>query len=69
MRGLLRGPSCCNPLVDINCDGIIDPDDLADYIACYVASPPSLDANFNGDAWIDPDDLSDFIAAYFNPPC
>ncbi len=37
--------------------------------ACYFASPPCPDVNFNGDAWIDPDDLSDFIAAYFNSPC
>ncbi len=51
---------------DFNLDGNLDPDDLADYIACYFASPsPCEAADFNADTNIDPDDLSDYIAAYF----
>ncbi len=57
--------------VDINGDGILDPDDLSDYLAWYFAyddearqaSPPWTDFDSDGD--IDPDDLSDFIVAYF----
>ncbi len=55
---------CCPP--DWNGDGILDPDDLADLIACYFigqARCPRGDLDGNGQ--IDPDDLADGIAAYF----
>ncbi len=52
---------------DFNADGTIDPDDLADYIACYFTNPPCDAADYNRDTNIDPDDLSDYIAAYFGP--
>ncbi len=59
-------PTCvstCAP--DLNGDGNLDPDDLADYIACYFASPPCPQADVSGDGNVDPDDLADYIAAYF----
>jgi len=51
---------------DFNGDGVVDPDDLADYIACYFAAEPCAGADFNGDGVVDPDDLADYIAAYFS---
>ncbi|MBL8759268.1 MAG: hypothetical protein JNK35_12655, partial [Phycisphaerae bacterium] len=54
---------------DYNGDGTVDPDDLADYIACYFSQPPCPQADFNSDGTPDPDDLADYIAAYFGPPC
>ncbi len=54
---------CCP--ADLNRDGNLDPDDLADYIAAYFASPAQVTADWNADGNIDPDDLSDYIAAYF----
>ncbi len=50
---------------DFNGDGILDPDDLSDYIGCFFALPPCEDADGNRDGTVDPDDLSDFIGAYF----
>ncbi|MBL8758590.1 MAG: hypothetical protein JNK35_09190 [Phycisphaerae bacterium] len=57
------GNPVCAP--DFNGDGNLDPDDLADYIACYFSTPPCPQADINGDSNIDPDDLSDYIAQYF----
>lgn len=54
---------CCR--ADFNGDGNLDPDDLADYIACYFAMPPCILADFNNDSNVDPDDLSDYIGAFF----
>lgn len=59
-------PACPS---DFNRDGVVDPDDLSDFIACFFGQPPCPGADFNGDGTPDPDDLSDFIAAYFGPPC
>ncbi len=50
---------------DFNDDGLLNPDDLSDYIACYFDGPGCPQANYNSDNNTDPDDLSDFIAAYF----
>ncbi len=55
-------PPTCPP--DLNNDGNLDPDDLADFIACYF-TPPCNQADFNHDGNADPDDLADYIAAYF----
>ncbi len=62
-----NGGSTCPQ--DVNGDGNVDPDDLADYIACYFAVPPCDFGDFSGDGTVDPDDLADYIAAYFGPPC
>lgn len=56
------GPSCP---ADFDGSGTVDPDDLADYIACYFSSPPCDRADFDGSGSVDPDDLSDFIAGFF----
>lgn len=50
---------------DYNGDGNLDPDDLADYIACFFEAPPCPQADLNGDGNADPDDLADFIAGFF----
>ncbi len=52
-------------VADYNGDGVLDPDDLSDYIACYFSQPPCDRADWNGDSFTDPDDLSDYISAYF----
>jgi len=57
----LRSPCAA----DFSGDGLLDPDDLADYIACYFSPVPCARADFNADGNTDPDDLSDYIAAYF----
>ncbi len=51
---------------DFNGDGLVNPDDLSDYITTYFDVPPGPAADFNLDGVVDPDDLSDFITAYFN---
>ncbi len=56
-------PSC---VADFNRDGIITPDDLSDYIACFFSMPPCAGADINADGNVDPDDLSDLIGAYFS---
>jgi len=53
-------------LADFNCDGALDPDDLADYITCYFSTPPCAPADFNADGLTDPDDLADFITDFFS---
>jgi len=50
---------------DFNADGTLDPDDLADYITAFFASPPGTGSDFNQDGLTDPDDLADFIGAFF----
>ncbi|MBL8758970.1 MAG: hypothetical protein JNK35_11130 [Phycisphaerae bacterium] len=60
----LASSSTCR--ADFNADGEVSPDDLADFIACFFASPPCAAANMNADAATDPDDLSDYISLYFD---
>jgi len=55
-------PPCA---ADFNADGNADPDDLADYIGAYFASPSDPRAEFDGVCGITPDDLADFIAEFF----
>ncbi len=50
---------------DFNLDGVVDPDDLSDFIAGFFGSPANPNTDFNGDGVVDPDDLSDYIAAFF----
>lgn len=51
--------------VDVNADGVLTPDDLADVIAAYFAVPPLPIADIDASGVVDPDDLSDAIAMYF----
>ena len=48
---------------DVNFDGVVDPDDLADFINLYFSG--DLRADFNLDDGVDPDDLADYVAAFF----
>jgi hypothetical protein len=56
-----------NP-ADFDGSGGVDPDDLADYIACFFEAPPCPRADFNQSGNVDPDDLADYIGIFFNPP-
>lgn len=51
---------------DFNGDGVVNVDDLSDYITGFFATPPDPRCDFNRDAVINVDDLSDFITAYFS---
>jgi hypothetical protein len=44
---------------------LLDPDDLADLIACFFAGAACPRADLDGNGQIDPDDLSDGIGAFF----
>ena len=57
-------PPSCPP--DINGDGVLNPDDLSDYIGCYFSEPPCTYADYNHDGVVNPDDLSDYIGAFFD---
>lgn len=54
---------------EFNHDGVVNPDDLADFITCFfleVQVPGTCgDADFNLDESMNPDDLADFITAFF----
>ncbi len=58
------GPNCCP--ADFNGDGVLNADDLGDFITGYFNEPPDPRADFNGDGVINADDLGDFITAYFD---
>lgn len=51
--------------VDFDRNGLVNPDDLSDFITCFFRSPSSAQADYNFDGCVDPDDLSDYIVAYF----
>jgi len=50
---------------DFNCDGELNPDDLADFVGAYFALPAIPAADFNGDGENNPDDLADYIGVFF----
>lgn len=56
-------PALCRP--DVDASGELDPDDLADFVACFFASSVCPEADVDGDGVVTPDDLSDFIGLYF----
>ena len=58
-----EGSQTCQP--DFNGDGILDPDDLADFIGAFFSQPPDAAADYSGDGTVDPDDLADYITAFF----
>ena len=62
-EGKYVGVKTCR--ADFNNDGVLNPDDLADYINAYFSQPPDPAAEFNEDGVINPDDLADYINAYF----
>jgi hypothetical protein len=50
---------------DFDGNGMLNPDDLADFIAAYFSSPAGPGTDFDGNGTLNPDDLADFIAAFF----
>lgn len=62
---LLPVPGASSCPADFSSDGLLNPDDLADFISAFFATPPSAGTDFNRDGTINPDDLADFIGAYF----
>ncbi len=61
------------PTPDFDLDGILTPDDVSGFVACYFSATdtgePCPAADFNHDGTPDPDDLADFIAAFFGDAC
>ncbi len=66
-RGLavlsVTSPACP---ADFNQDGVLNADDLGDFITGYFNTPSDPATDFNADGVINADDLGDFITAYFN---
>jgi glucose/arabinose dehydrogenase len=60
---VIRVSPRCRP--DVDGDGMLTPDDLADYIAAFFSVPVGLRADYDASGRVDPDDLADYIAAYF----
>jgi len=52
-------------IADYNGDGLLDPDDLADFIAAFFDDSEAHRTDFNGDGFVDPDDLADYIHEFF----
>ncbi len=78
LRGLISGPNLPEQVLggnllfqeqplalDVNFDGLVDPDDLSDFVTLYFAG--NQQADFDGDGQLTPDDLSDYIAGFFTP--
>ena len=64
-----RIDSCQFCPADFNLSGIVDPDDLLDFITCFFLEVQFAgtcpNADFSVDGFVNPDDLSDFITAFF----
>ncbi len=60
--------ACSNTpcLPDFNNDGVLNADDLGDFITGYFDNPADPRADFNADGVINADDLSDYITSFFN---
>ncbi len=62
-----NGPDCTIPCAaDFNGDGLVNADDLGDYITGYFNDPADVGTDFNADGTINADDLSDYITNFFN---
>lgn len=61
---LVRVEACA---ADFSGDGVIDADDLADFINCFFSAPPCPLADFDGSGTTDADDLAEFINVFFSP--
>ncbi len=51
---------------DYNADGVLDPDDIGDYITNFYDLHPSLRADVDENGVLDPDDLGDYLSDYFS---
>ncbi len=61
------GTPCTVCPTDFGQDGIIDPDDLGDYITLYFQADAQTE--YNHDGTLNPDDLGDYITDYFSFAC
>jgi hypothetical protein len=52
---------------DYDQNGVINPDDLADFIVAFFSVPADPRADFDQSGIVNPDDLADFIARFFTP--
>lgn len=51
---------------DFDGNGIVNPDDLSDFITAFFTVPPATNADYDGNGIVNPDDLSDYITEYFS---
>ncbi len=63
-NGTVLPPAICQ--ADFNRDGIVNADDLSDYVSGYFSAPPDPSCDTNGDGTVTSDDLSDFVTAFFS---
>lgn len=50
---------------DFNRDGMVNPDDLGDFVTEYFSVNPGFVCDYNKDGQLNPDDLGDFITDYY----
>ncbi len=62
---LIRIRRAC-PL-DVDANGLLNPDDLGDFITAYFSPHPPVWCDHNDEGVINPDDLGDYITEYFGP--
>jgi hypothetical protein len=55
-------PGCA---ADLDGNGLLNPDDLSDFITFFFLAPPDGRADFDGNGTINGDDMMDYIVAYF----
>ncbi|MFN0011642.1 MAG: PQQ-dependent sugar dehydrogenase [Phycisphaerales bacterium] len=53
--------------LDIDANGLLNPDDLGDFITAYYSPLPPVWCDYNDEGIINPDDLGDYITDYFGP--
>ena len=61
------GPGSCDNVCrpDVDGNGVLNPDDLSDYINCFFSQPPCNFADYDRDGIVNPDDLSTYITEFF----
>ncbi|MFN0010727.1 MAG: hypothetical protein ACKVS8_03685 [Phycisphaerales bacterium] len=60
---LLETTALCRE--DYNADGVLDPDDIGDYITAFFGPGPSLRTDVDEDGVVTTNDLGDYITNYF----
>ena len=60
---LLETTALCRE--DYNADGVLDPDDLGDYITAFFSPDPTLRTDVDEDGVVTTNDLGDYITNYF----
>ncbi|MGQ0628200.1 MAG: hypothetical protein ACT4PL_08910, partial [Phycisphaerales bacterium] len=54
---------------DVNRDGLLTPDDLADFITAYFGDGEGISVDINGDGFVEPGDFDEFVTIFFNTGC